>query len=108
MPATRTISISPSPSRRQPRRSASSRSFTVDSKVVGAGVGRGGRLSRLRISRVPDGDAVEERREVLQPEAGGDVVDARVARAWIERPDFAQLAQRRARPPRPFHAVQAL
>src|SRR5688500_9451279 len=92
MPATRTISTSPSPSRRQASRSASSRSFTYGKNL----------------SRVPHGNAFEERAEVRQPQARRDVVNARVARGWFEQHDVAKLGQRRTGASGPYDAMKAL
>ena len=99
MPATRTISISPSPSRRQARRSASSRSFTMR-KIVSERVRAG--VHERSIA------TFEEFREMLQAQAGGDVVNPRLARRRLQHGDVAQLAQRRTRAPGPRDAVQTL
>ena len=62
-----------------------------------------------RILRVPHGNAIEERRQVLQPQAAiGDVVHPPVARLAIERRRGAQVSQRLARPARPRDAMQPL
>jgi hypothetical protein len=49
------------------------------------------------LSRVSHGHALEEGREVLQAQAGGDVVYARVSRGWLQQGHIAKLGQRRAR-----------
>jgi hypothetical protein len=51
--------------------------------------------ARSRDSRAGNSDALEERGEVLEAEAGGDVVDARIADRRLERVGVSQLAERR-------------
>src|SRR6185369_12436128 len=81
MPATRTMSISPSPSRRQASRSASSLSFIGEWWVP-------------RISRASDGNAFEKRREMLQSQLLLDLADAPAPGVAVEQRGFAELRER--------------
>src|SRR4029079_9770151 len=84
-PATRTMSREPSPSRRQPSRSASSESFTEWK-------GRAGRT----ISRARGGHAVDERRQMLEAERRRDGLQARLPRSGVLDEQATQLRQRRS------------
>src|SRR5262245_31665234 len=91
MPATRTISISPSPSRRQASRSASSRNF-MRWFVVGGWWLVGTVLhheppttNQPRISRASNGNPFEERRQVLQSQLLFDLADAQAPGIAVER-----------------------
>ena len=57
---------------------------------------------------MPHGNAFEERAEVRQPQARGDVVNARVARGRFEQHDVAKLAERRAGASGPRDAMKPL
>ena len=87
MPATRWISISPSPSSRQPRRSAMSLSFKTRS-IRGSTGGSRTIRSSLRSARKTG--------EVLEPETQRDVADVLHAPLRVEADGATQLRQRRA------------
>src|SRR5262245_52400668 len=122
MPATRTISISLSPSRRQESRSASSRNFIRNQsdgpRRHGAHGAHGGQefsvffvpswFVTARISRASHGNPFEERREVLQSQLLLDLAHTPAARIAVEQRGFAQLRERFTRSSRPRDAVQPL
>src|SRR5262245_39096890 len=100
MPATRTISISPSPARRQASRSASSRSFIWNQsdgpRRHGAHGGQEFSVSIVppwfvtaRISRASRGNPFEERREMLQSQLLLDLADAPAPGVAVEQRGFA-------------------
>lgn len=60
------------------------------------------------LSRVSDGHALKKRLEMLQAQAGGDVVDARISRGWLQHGHVAKLGQRRTRAAGPRDAVPTL
>src|SRR5450759_3998164 len=92
MAATRWISPSPSPSRRQPRRSDSSRSFKVSRSI----------------SRGFDGSSFEKTRKAREPELVRDGTDARRPLTRRKPLDPGQCGEERVRLQLPFYAVQPL
>src|SRR3954470_13510937 len=96
MAATRTMSRSPSPSRRHCNRSAMSRSFKMLVEYI-----TGETSTR-------DGDAFEEGGETRQVQPLADRRDALGARVSIERGQAGELGERRLRPAAPRRALEPL
>jgi hypothetical protein len=61
-----------------------------------------------RTQRVADGNTLEKRRQMLQAQTRGNLIDAHFARRAMERCHLAQIRQRLARTSGPRDAAQSL